>query len=99
MILVLMIYGSHRTASIRMTWIILILVLPIVGTVLYFLIGLNGYTIQMRKRYVRLDKKLFPLLPENEDVFRRASARSGRLTGVMQYIRKMRDTRSMKIQG
>lgn len=87
-ILVLMIYGSHRTASIRMTWIILILVLPIVGTVLYFLIGLNGYTIQMRKRYVRLDKKLFPLLPENEDVFRRASARSGRLTGVMQYIRK-----------
>ena len=88
MILVLMIYGSHRTASIRMTWIILILVLPIVGTVLYFLIGLNGYTIQMRKRYVRLDKKLFPLLPENEDVFRRASARSGRLTGVMQYIRK-----------
>lgn len=88
MILVLMIYGSHTTASIRMTWIILILVLPIVGTVLYFLIGLNGYTIQMRKRYVRLDKKLFPLLPENEDVFRRASARSGRLTGVMQYIRK-----------
>jgi cardiolipin synthase len=37
--LVLVIYGSHKTASIRMTWIMLIMLLPIVGTVMYFLIS------------------------------------------------------------
>ena len=50
LILVLSIFGSSKTSSIRMTWMFAILLLPIFGTALYFLIGLNGHTLAMRKR-------------------------------------------------
>ena len=74
-ILVLAIYGSHKTASIRMTWMYVIMMLPIFGTALYFLIGLNGHTLKMRKRYEDVDKVLLPMLPSNEDVARRERVR------------------------
>ena len=87
-ILVLVIYGSHKTASIKMTWIMLIMLLPIVGTVLFLIIGLNWHTLQMRKRYTELDKILLPLLPANEEVRQHVRERSGRLAGVSGYLKK-----------
>ena len=86
-ILVLMIYGSHKTASIRMTWIMLIMLVPVVGTVLFFLIGLNGHTLKMRRRYMELDKILLPLLPANEDVDDHVRHFSRRVSGVVRYIK------------
>ena len=67
--LVLSIFGSSKTSSIRMTWMFVIMVLPIFGTALYFLIGLNGHTLEMRKRYEDVDKILFPMLPDDKEVF------------------------------
>ena len=87
-LLVLVIYGSHKTASIRMTWIMLIMLLPVVGTVLYFLIGLNGHTLKMRKRYVEIDKILLPMLPDNKMAEQRMKSQYGRFGGVVHYIRK-----------
>ena len=87
-ILVLVIYGSHKTASIKMTWIMLIMLLPIVGTVLFLIIGLNWHTLQMRKRYMELDKILLPLLPPNKEVSQHVRERSGRLAGVSGYLKK-----------
>ena len=84
---VLVIYGSHKTASIRMTWIMLILLVPVVGIVLYYLIGLNGHTLKMRKRYMDLDRVLLPLLPSNKQVSERVREKSGRLAGVSRYIK------------
>lgn len=43
-ILVLALYASNQTSSMKMPWIILILVFPIMGVALYLLIGLNGGT-------------------------------------------------------
>ena len=88
LVLVLRIYGSYRTASIRMTWIIVILLLPITGTTLYALIGLNGHSLKMRKRYEDIDRVLFPLLPKNEEVAERARRRNKHLGGIVNYIRK-----------
>ena len=87
-ILVLFIYGSNKTASIRMTWMLVILLLPVCGTVLYLLIGLNGHSLKMRQRYADIDKILLPLLPANEDVARSAAARDGRLGSLVEYIRR-----------
>jgi cardiolipin synthase len=87
-ILVLFIYGSNKTASIRMTWMLVILLLPVCGTVLYLLIGLNGHSLKMRQRYEDIDKILLPLLPANEDVARSAAARDGRLGSLVEYIRR-----------
>lgn len=61
-ILVLALYASDQTSSMKMPWIILILVFPIMGVALYLLIGLNGGTRKMRERYADIDRKLLPLL-------------------------------------
>lgn len=87
-ILVLIIYGSHKTASIRMTWMLAIMAFPLFGTLLYLLIGLNGHTLKMRKRYLDVDRILFPMLPSNEDVAANAGEADGRLGGIVEYIRR-----------
>ena len=86
--LVLTIYGSHKTASIRMTWMLVIMLLPIFGTALYLLIGLNGHTLSMRTRYEDIDKILMPMLPANEKEAGNARERDGRLGGLVDYIRR-----------
>ena len=87
-ILVLAIFGSSKTSSIRMTWMFVILLLPVFGTALYFLIGLNGHTLKMRKRYVDIDKVLFPMLPDDRETFGRVEKKDGHLAGIVNYIRR-----------
>ena len=87
-IVVLRIYGSYKTASIRMTWMLVILLIPIFGTALYIMIGLNGHTLKMRKRYEDIDRILFPLLPDGEKEAENARKRDGRLGGIVDYIRR-----------
>ena len=65
-ILVLALYASDQTSSMKMPWIILILVFPIMGVALYLLIGLNGGTHRMRERYADIDRKLLPLLSDGK---------------------------------
>ena len=86
--LVLVIYGSSKTASIRMTWMLVIMLLPIFGTALYLLIGMNGHTLSMRNRYEDIDKILMPMLPANKKEAENARERDGRLGGLVDYIRR-----------
>lgn len=67
-VIVLGIYSQHRSASIKMPWIILVLTAPILGVTLYLLIGLNASSRRMWKRYLAVDRELLPLLPANDDV-------------------------------
>ena len=87
-ILVLAIFGSSKTSSIRMTWMFVILLLPVFGTALYFLIGLNGHTLKMRKRYLDIDKVLFSMLPDDRKTFARVEKKDGHLAGIVNYIRR-----------
>ena len=48
-VLVLALYASDKTSSMKMPWVILILIFPIMGVALYLLIGLNGGTRKMRE--------------------------------------------------
>ena len=64
-VLVLALYASDKTSSMKMPWVILILIFPIMGVALYLLIGLNGGTRKMRERYADIDRKLLTLLPDN----------------------------------
>ena len=87
-VLVLAIFGSSKTSSIRMTWMFVILVLPVFGAALYLLIGLNGHTLRMRKRYFDIDKILFSMLPDDREVFEKVEKKSGHLAGIVNYIRR-----------
>ena len=59
-ILVLFLYSSDKTSSMKMPWIILILVFPIMGVSLYLLIGLNGGIRKMKQRYIDIDRNQQP---------------------------------------
>ena len=50
LIVILNMYASPVTSTIKMPWIFLIMVFPIMGLTLYLMVGLNGGTNKMRKR-------------------------------------------------
>ena len=68
LVIILNMYASPVTSTIKMPWIFLIMVFPIMGLTLYLMVGLNGGTSKMRKRYQKIDEQLLPLLPENHEI-------------------------------
>lgn len=64
----LAIYSRKMNAAMKLPWMMLIIVLPVLGIVLYALIGLNGATRRMKKRFTIIDRQLFPLMPQDGQV-------------------------------
>ncbi len=88
-LLVLFIYNEDTTSAVKMTWIIIIMALPIFSITLYILIGLNGHTFKMSKRYKAVDEKLFPLLTDSDEPLARLRSVDGRAANIARYIRNM----------
>ncbi|MCR5031272.1 MAG: cardiolipin synthase [Lachnospiraceae bacterium] len=86
LILVLAIYSQKKTASIKMPWIILILVFPTIGVSLYLLIGLSGSTRRMKKRYEEIDRVVFSHLPQDEAISDSLHTAFPQWEGVSRYI-------------
>lgn len=86
LVLVLLIYGQHKTSAMKTPWIILILVLPVFGIVMYLLVGLNGSTFIMRKRYEAVDQKLLPHLHKDPLADELLKERHPSLAGVSSYL-------------
>ena len=87
-LLVLGIYSQHRSATIRMTWIIVILAFPVFGVTMYLMIGLNGSTHAMRKRYDDIDRRLLPLLPDNESQQKELRQAVPAFSNIARYLKK-----------
>lgn len=85
-ILVLFIYSQHKTSSMKTPWIILILVLPVFGIVMYLLVGLNGSTYFMKKRYQAVDEELLPHLHRDPLADELLKERHPELSGVSRYL-------------
>lgn len=87
--LVLVLYGQNRT-TLNMTtpWIILILSFPILGIGLTLLIGLDGGTYKMKKRYAEIDYRLLPMLGKNDEELERLTDKNPRAGSIARYIAK-----------
>lgn len=85
-LLVLQIYNQEKTSSMKMPWIILIMLLPVMGVSLYLLIGTNGSTYKMRKRYKEMDDILFPLLPDPRNTLNRFDEIDKGASNIARYI-------------
>ncbi len=72
----------------KMPWVILILIFPIMGVGLYLLIGLNGGTHKMRERYAEIDSKLLPMLPDNQECLRRIKEQDSPKQEILQVTYK-----------
>lgn len=97
-VLVLKLYASDQTSSMKMPWVILILVFPILGVGLYLLIGLNGGTRKMRERYDQIDRELLPLLPNDSECRETLGRKIPRQAIFLIIYRKMPPIRSIRIQ-
>lgn len=86
--IVLGIYSQHRTVSMKMPWIMLILLLPVAGLVFYLMVGLNSSTKKMRKRYEDIDAVLLPLLPENADILDELENKYPFVGNIAYYLKK-----------
>ena len=85
--LVLLLCASDRTSYMKVPWIILILILPVMGVSMYLFIGLNGGTRRMRDRYEKIDAELLPLLPDGRgelDALNEKIPRAGNIAGYIQ---------------
>lgn len=97
-VLVLALYASDKTSSMKMPWVILILIFPIMGVALYLLIGLNGGTRKMRERYADIDRKLLPLLPDNVACLEKMNAKIPKAGNISAYIQRNAHYRYIRIQ-
>ena len=87
-VLVLKLYASDQTSSMKMPWVILILVFPILGVGLYLLIGLNGGTRKMWERYDQIDRELLPLLPNDSECRETLGRKIPKAGNISDYIQK-----------
>lgn len=83
---VLFIYGRRINSAVKMPWIILIMLLPLFGILFYLAIGLNGSTKRMRRRYERIDAKIFPALKQGEQIEKDLAAESPSMAGLSEYL-------------
>lgn len=86
LILVLAIYAQRKTSSMKMPWIILILAFPVMGIVLYLLVGFNRGTKSMRKRYEAIDAILLPGLPAKKGTMERLRKANMAAAGIAYYV-------------
>lgn len=59
---VVVLYSQDKTGSMKMPWIILILLMPPLGLGLYLIVGFNSGTFIMRQRYEKVNDYLMPEL-------------------------------------
>ena len=78
----------HRTPSIKLPWIMLILAFPVAGIVFYLIVGMNRSTKTMRNRYKKIDEVLLPLLPDNADVQKKLAEKNRHVAGITHYLKK-----------
>lgn len=64
------IYGMHQNAAFKMPWIILLLLSPVLGLCLYGLFGRKGVVAHKRRRFERIDEKLFCHICQKEEVMK-----------------------------
>ena len=86
LILVLYIYSKNKTSSLKMPWIILILVMPVLGVCLYLMFQTNKGTRNMRKRYQEIDAILLPCLPPNHEISRQLKKHCAPAGSISDYL-------------
>ncbi len=87
-ILVLLIYSDERPSAMKMTWIIVIMALPVFGAILFLLIGLNSRSLKMKHRYKIVGEQLFPLLKDDSEEISHLDAIDPRAANIARYVSK-----------
>ena len=88
LLLALDIYGKNMNAAMKMPWIMLILVFPVLGVCLYFLIGSSDITKRMKQHFEQIDGELEGKLCQNGDIFNKLENENIGIANQAYYIWK-----------
>ncbi len=80
------IYSQPRTSAMKMTWMVLIAVSPVVGVALYLVIGLNRSAKPMRLRYAEVERQLFPLNPQDPEIQQALQQQDPLIANICRYV-------------
>jgi len=83
---VLIIYTKNTTSAMRMPWIMLILLFPIFGTVIYVTIELNAGVSYMKKKFEAVDYIVMPYLRQDDRILERLKEDYVNAHGISLYI-------------
>lgn len=86
LIVVLRLYSRHTTAAMKMPWIMLMLVFPVMGLCLYLLMVLFGDLGNTGRRLKAVREKIRPWLPRQEEVLRRLEAEDLSVANQCRYL-------------
>ena len=82
------IYSQSRNSASKTSWIVLILIFPILGLCLYLLVGQPWATYSMRRRFEHVDQSLEGCLPQDAMLMRRIEREDSAVAGQMRYIQQ-----------
>lgn len=88
LLVVLGIYGMHTNSAFKTPWIMLILISPVMGLCLYFLLGRSGLSRKMEERFLSLDKKLSVFLPFREDISQKLRTQDKAIFNQVHYLER-----------
>ncbi len=90
LVIVLRLYGKHINAAFKMPWMLLLLAFPVLGVCLYLLMGRQGTTRRMARRFEAVDRALEQAMPAGpEGTVEELKARdavAGNLAGYLQHF-------------
>ncbi len=85
-IVVLKLYGKQINAAMKMPWIILILVFPVMGLSLYLLLGRSELTKGVRRHFERIDKELDGKVFQDTETFQKLEQQDLAVANQCRYI-------------
>ncbi len=86
LLLCITIFSMNKTPSIKMPWFILLLTFPIAGSLIYLIVGLNGSTRKMKRRFDKIDRKLYRFLPQGKQVIPAMEEYNQSVANMSKYI-------------
>ena len=86
LIIVIAISTKSTSASVKLPWVVLIMLNPIIGITIYFMVGLSGSTRKMRARFQNVDNELFPLLNCDKAVLEEIGEKNLGIANVFRYV-------------
>lgn len=73
------IIGKRTNASIKLTWVVFIMAMPILGWILYALVYGSNFSRTMKKRFEVADSMLFPYLDDSHTVLKHLKKENPRI--------------------
>ena len=88
LLLVFRVYGLQINSAYKISWIILILMFPIMGACLYLMFGRTGALGSMRKWFDKVHAAYVHLLPQDEQIVDKLEMADGTLARQSGYLRR-----------